>query len=71
LSENEKKRKKPLKGTGGSLAGSAIAEDKDEEDEDTSSGAHIVTSFDIECPSCHLHFTSDTAFNNHLPCKQE
>jgi hypothetical protein len=65
LSEDEKKRKKPLKGTGGSLAGSAIA--KNENDEEKHFPSQIVTSDITTCPVCKQSFPS-SSYSKHSPC---
>lgn len=68
MSENEQKKKKPLKGTGGSLAGSAVA--SGDEDDDESSSTKIISNYDEVCPACGGHFSSNSAYRNHLPCNK-
>ena len=67
MSENEQKKKKPLKGTGGSLSGSVVASG-DEDDE--SSSTKIISNYDEVCPACGGHFSSNSAYRNHLPCNE-
>jgi len=53
---------------GYSLAASAKPEDEDGGG-NGSNGGVIITNDDTACPSCHGHFSSPSAYRNHLPCK--
>lgn len=65
MSEDEKKEKKPLKGTGGDFAGSSITEDEESRENEMSS-AKIITGFKGTCPVCHSVISDPSAFNEHL-----
>ena len=43
-------------------------DDKNDEEENNGRSPGVITSDDVECPSCHRHFSSPSAYNNHLPC---
>lgn len=65
MSENEKKEKKPLKGTGGSLSASEPSEDEEGKENEMSS-AKRITNFEGTCPICRIIITDPSAFNEHL-----
>jgi hypothetical protein len=67
LSEVEKKINNSVRDTGGSLSESLISENDDNHE----SGHETILNEDVECPSCNVHFASNSSYQKHLPCKPE
>ena len=65
---SEKKKKKELEDTSGSLGGSVISSDDEDEDEGEISSTKIIKDFKMTCPCCHKDFPSTSDYNAHTPC---